>query len=150
MGARVQNLDRLKRKLSRIPDGVKAAIREALQQNAEELVALQKRLLTTSEINIDWQFTLPGERETRGSVKGAEGMSVTVYAEGRDITALARWHEFGTAPGVREAPGYAFEHPGTSAQPYFYPAYRALRRRMKSRITRKQNQAIKRIAGAAQ
>jgi hypothetical protein len=38
-------------------------------------------------------------------------------------------------------------HRGARAQPFFYPAYRALKKRVKSRLSRGASKAAKKIAG---
>ena len=50
----------------------------------------------------------------------------------------ARWVEFGTA-----ARG---EHPGTPAQPYLFPAYRLMRKKIKGRFSRAMTKAAKEVA----
>lgn len=50
-----------------------------------------------------------------------------------------RWLEHGTAPHGN--------HPGTAAQPHLFPAYRTLRKRIKSRTSRAINKAVKKATG---
>jgi hypothetical protein len=38
------------------------------------------------------------------------------------------------------------QHPGTAAQPFFYPSYRALKKRAKSRMSRAAKKAAQRVA----
>lgn len=38
-------------------------------------------------------------------------------------------------------------HPGQAAQPHIFPTYRAMRKRIRSRVTRAINKAVKKVAG---
>lgn len=130
----VKGLDKLRAKLRAMPDEVRREIRGALEKNANELVAMQKRLVPVDDgdlrDSIEWAW---GDGETsRIGVKGQQGLAITVSA-GSAEAFHARWVEFGTSDG-------------RPAQGFFYSPYRALRKRMKSRITRSQNKAIKRVA----
>jgi HK97 gp10 family phage protein len=59
-------------------------------------------------------------------------LRVTVYA-GNERAFYARWVEFGTVKMV--------------GRPFFFPAYRAVRRRVRGRLTRATRKAAKAIAG---
>lgn len=121
--AKVQGLDRLNAKIRRMPVEVKKAIKDSLHQGADELVAMQKRLAPRDDGDlIDSIEKVPGRHE----------LALKVQAGGEKAF-YARWQEFGTPHHV--------------AQAFFFPAWRALRKRIKSRITRNQNKAIKKIAG---
>jgi hypothetical protein len=95
---------------------------------------------------------------TLGKVESIGGdLTITVYA-GSDEVFWARWVEFGTAPhntakggGTKlgkliGSVGGGIQHPGTAARPFFYVSYRALRRRVRGRITRGINKAAKQVA----
>jgi len=131
---RVQNLDKLRAKLRRMPDEVKREIRGALEKNANELVQMQKRLVPVDDgdlrDSIQWEWG-SGD-ESRIGVKGQEGLAITVSA-GDEAAFYAKWVEFGTSDGK-------------PSQGFFYSPYRALRKRMKSRLSRAQNKAIRKIA----
>lgn len=114
-------------------------------------------------------------RAAQSVAKGNSELAVEVFAGDRERTGAyyARWVEYGTAAGVRKrsrsysqgkgGPGLNLRstasggkkrtrkvyrtHPGTRAQPFFWPAYRALKRRMQSRLTRAMTKAIKQTAG---
>jgi len=95
--------DKLRRKLRAIPPRVAAAMSRALVQNAEELVGKMKNAAPYDsgdlEDSIKWQFTSSRDGETVGSVKGAEGLSVTISAGG-GLAWYATWVEFGTPPHI--------------------------------------------------
>jgi HK97 gp10 family phage protein len=129
----VKGLDKLRAKLRAMPDEVRREIRGALEKNAEELTAMQKRLVPVDDgdlrDSIEWNWGTGDE--SRIGVKGEQGLAITVSAGNREIF-YAGFREFGTVK--------------LAAAPFFFPSYRALRRRMKSRVSRAQNKAIKRIA----
>lgn len=132
----VQGLGRLKRKLNKtIPDRVRNAARDALEENAKRLVEEMKRLapeyLGDLIDSIGWTWgDAPAGTMVIGTVAGNDydTMRITVYAGGGDAF-HAFFQEFGT---VNMAPN-----------PFFFPSYRKLRRGMKSRVTRSINKAIK-------
>lgn len=56
--------------------------------------------------------------------------------------------EYGTRPHLNAGQFAGTQHPGTAAQPYFWPAFRLLRRRFRSRMTRAMNKTIKKVASS--
>ena len=152
MGTRLLGLDRLKRKLKRFPAAVEQEIRTAMETGANEIVALAKSLAPVDDgdlqRSIGWTWgDAPEGAMVLGKVKSSRSgnLVITVYAGGGDAF-YARFIEFGTAPHTNQGRFAGSAHPGTAAQPFFYPAYRALRRRARSRVTRSVNKAAKRIA----
>lgn len=172
----VKGLDRLRRQLQALPKAQIAAARAALEQGAQEMATAIARAAPADRgdlsASIGWahagqapktsatQAIRPDASERR-ELLGAAGLSVEVYA-GNNTAFYARWVEFGTAPGkigertgarnsdVKQAKNgrkVARTHPGTRAQPFFYPTVRALKKRMKSRMVRNANKAAK-IAAA--
>lgn len=132
----VQGIHRLRRRFEKtIPDGVREAARRVLEQNATELVAEMKRLVPVDDgdlrDSINWTWgDAPAGTLTIGTVGGrAYGtLRITVYAGGGD--AFYGWfQEFGT---VNMAPN-----------PFFFPSYRKLKRRLKGRVTREIKKAIR-------
>lgn len=154
MPARVQNVGRLKRKLKRMPPAVRDAIGDGLRENALEMARLADRLKPYSGIDVGVERTR-GREDSGIGVKASSGLSFTVFAVGDDDHPdnLARWVEFGTQSSVKGQEVVSAgrsrtsrrTHPGTPAQPFFFPTYRLLRRRFKSRMSRKRNRAIKRV-----
>lgn len=119
--ARVEGLERLKRRFATLPVRVKREVKVALEKSAEELVRFQRLLAP------DDPATPPPD--LRSSIKWRDGrheLAVEVFTD--DFK--ARWIEFGTVK--------------MSAQPFFFPPYRANRRRIRGRTTRAMNKAIKR------
>lgn len=136
---RIEGLDRLRRKLAAIPREVSADMRQAFAQNGDELTTMQKRMVPVDDRDlqnsIQWAF---GDGDgSRVGLKGQFGLSIVVMAgtDNDGNAQHARWVEFGTSDGK-------------PAQPFFFPSYRLLKKRMSSRVVRAQNKAIKRVAGS--
>ena len=120
-------LDAMRRKMAAIPRKIRAEMEASLAASAEELVAMQKRLAPVDDGKLRDSI-----RWIRGALTGQ-----TVSRDNMTATVLttdfkAAFVEFGTVK--------------RTATPFFFPAYRALKRRIKSRISRAVNKAIK--AGA--
>lgn len=128
-------------KLRRLKPAVRQEIEVATERNAREVAAMAKRLAPFGKY--------AGGGALKASTKAIgvkDGAAIKWRVVSGDETAFyARMVEFGTAPGKRgdqavNASGrkrkVARTHPGTKAQPYFFPAYRALRKRLKSRLSR--------------
>ncbi|KFG68701.1 HK97-gp10 family putative phage morphogenesis protein [Microvirga sp. BSC39] len=133
----VEGIAALRAKLRALPKAAKDEIRAALAQSAEEMAAMARRLAPVESgalrASIGWTFG----QAPKGSMVLAEGSSdeaelrVTVYA-GSDKAFYSRWQEFGTAK--------------MAANPYFFPSYRSLRRRIRGRITRATRKAARSVA----
>lgn len=92
----------------------------------------------------------PENANVRGVGGAGEGdPDLTVRVVAGDATAwYARLVEFGTAPHENKGKFGGTQHPGTKPQPYFFPAVRALRRRVKARVTRATKKAAKEVASS--
>lgn len=134
--ARVRNRERLMRKLKALPEAVKADIRVALERSADEIVALAKSLVPVDKgalrDSIGWTYGEAPKGSMALATGGSGDLKVTVYAGSSDAF-YARWVEFGTV--------------NMSGIPFFFPAYRALRRRVRSRVSRAVTKAARRVAG---
>lgn len=116
--------------------------------------------------SIGWTW---GNKAPSGSIKlgsitnGGSGrrpgdLVITIFA-GDDKAFYARWVEFGTKPhsiSVKNAPtmkrggvnfGTRVSHPGAStSNAFFYPAYRAMKKKIKTRISRAINKSVKDVS----
>lgn len=137
--AKVIGRPKLRKKLEALVAVGRDEIRRAMETSADEIVALAKSLAPVDKgdlkDSIGWTWgKAPKGAMTLGKVQ-SDGVdsefTITIYA-GNSKAYYARWVEFGTQK--------------MGAQPYFYPSYRALRRRSKSRVTRAVTKAIKKVA----
>jgi HK97 gp10 family phage protein len=149
----VAGLDKLLKKLKALPPAFEKAAKTALGEAAQDIVDTMKRLVPVDSgdlrDSIDWTFgSAPkGALVLKSASVQANGrkIAVTIFA-GNAEAFYARWVEFGTKP---HAAGGMFKgalNPGTTAHPFFYPAYRLKKKKAKARISRQLNQEAKRIA----
>ena len=131
----VEGVAQFRRKLTvTLPKRVEAATRAAMEKGAEELVAMMKRLAPIDsgdlQMSISWTWgeAPEGAAVIAESAPDSRGLKITVYAGSREAF-YARWQEFGT----KDMP----------ANPFFFPSWRALRKRIRSRIMRDMKKAIR-------
>lgn len=139
----VKGLAEFERRWAAIPRRVIEAARDTLEQNAEEIVADMRRVAPRGATgalanSIGWTWgDAPKGSMVLGTVGGSEyaTLRITIFAGTRDKSLgdqdafYARFQEFGTVK--------------MAANPFFFPVWRARRRRVKSRLTRNINKAIK-------
>lgn len=118
--AKVEGLARLKRRFAKLPQRMKTEVRLSLEKSADELVEFQKRLAPD-----DPRTAAPDLKSSIRKRDGRHELSVEVFTD--DFKAA--WLEFGTV--------------NMSARPYFFPAYRASKKRIKSRTSRAVKKAVK-------
>ncbi|ULK98844.1 HK97-gp10 family putative phage morphogenesis protein [Bradyrhizobium sp. I71] len=161
MATKVEGRERLLAKMRALPVEVRSAIKQALAQGADEITDMQKRLAPVSATGSHGNppgalrdsivQTWGGDKARYSSLAGSAGagdpdLTVRISA-GNSKVRYAHLVEFGTSPHPNGGKFKGTDHPGTTAQPFFYPAYRALRKRVKSRISRATNKAAKKVAG---
>ena len=128
---KILNLKRLERRLRRIPIEVRQAATQTLNRNADELVAMQKRLVPVEDGTL--QNSIKKQR-------GSNELQVKVVAGGSATTRAVR---NGASATYDYALAQEFGTQDMPANPFFYPSYRALRKRFKGRVTRETRKAIK-------
>lgn len=132
----VQGLDNLNRRWSKIPKAARINVRAAMEDSANDIVEeiwFRAPHGATGIVgaSIGWTWgDAPKGTLTIGTVGGREygTLRITIYAGGGDAF-YARFHEFGTVK--------------MSASPFFFPVWRARRKRIRSRISRAMSKAIK-------
>jgi HK97 gp10 family phage protein len=146
---KIIGLAKLHRKLQRMPAVAKARIQEAMETSANDVVRMAKGLAPVLKSptperragalrdSIGWTWGKPPRGTiTIGKVmNGALGadLTITIYA-GDSEAFYARWVEFGTQ--------------NMSAQPFFYPSYRASKKSANSRIRRAITRAAREVASS--
>lgn len=151
--SKLEGRARLLAKMAALPKEVRSAIKQALAEGADEITEMQKRLapVKDGDLRDSIKQTWGAGRVRYSSLNAAAGagdpdLTVRISA-GNSKVRYAHLVEFGTRPHVNGGKFAGSLHPGTRAQPFFYPAVRALRRRVKSRITRATTKAAKKVAG---
>lgn len=146
MGSDIQaTRKRFKRKIRYFTEIVRKDIVAAMVLGADEITAQQKALVPEEtgavKKSITWSFVAPPEESGSNTMgdktpKSTGDLRIWMWA-GSAKAYYARWIEFGSKGG-------AFGP--QRARPFFFPVWRALKRRIKSRITRNANKAIKKAA----
>lgn len=128
----------LEKKLLAMPKRVEIAARKAMEKGAQEMVDMAKRLVPVDQGDLRESIAWTWGEAPKGSVVLAEsepdarGLKITVYA----TDYKARWIEFGTIK--------------MRAQPFFFPSYRTLRKRIQSRIKREVKKAVRFVGPVTQ
>lgn len=128
----------LNKAVAALPKRVENASKKAMAKGADELVAMMQRLVPVDQgdlrasIGWTWGEAPKGSTVLAESTPTERGLKITVYA----TDYKARWLEFGTVK--------------MRAQPYFFPSWRTLRKRIKARILREQKKAIKFVGPVTQ
>jgi len=158
--AKIIGMDPLIRKLKVLPEVAREQIRAAMAKEADEIVALMKRLVQVDDgdlqKSIGWTW---GNKVPKGAMavatKGKGDLSITIFA-GNEKAYYARWIEFGTQshdiPGapdwVRPMLEHGVTHPGSKAFPFFYPGWRAGRKQAKRNLRKAAREAAKKVAAS--
>ncbi|SFC77688.1 hypothetical protein [Tropicimonas isoalkanivorans] len=138
----VKGVAAFRKRMRDIPAKVRMEVTAAIEASAEEVVR-DMRVLNPlpGDIEIGWTWgKAPKGAISIGRVAGREHdkIGATIYARGDDFAAA--WFEFGTSPRFQKT-GKGVGR--ITAQPFFYPAYRANKRRIRSRITRAVKRGMK-------
>jgi HK97 gp10 family phage protein len=145
MGKYLQGYPSLMNKLQKLKTSTEPAVKIAMEQAAELIVAMMRSLVQVQhgdlKESIGWTWgSAPKGSISFTAIKGR--LILTIYA-GNEVAYYARWVEFGTAPhdtgGIFKG-GY---HPGTSPQPFFYPAFRALKKKASSMMAKSIRDEVK-------
>lgn len=147
--SKVQNRERLLAKLAAIPKEVRVEMGKALKASADQIADQQRRLAPsrTGKLRKSIKVTQGGAAPAysqggRAAVEGDPDLTVVISAGNTDVR-YAHLVEFGTAPHTNKGRFEGTQHPGATAAPFFYPVFRANRRRAAARATRAMKKGIK-------
>lgn len=138
----VQNIAKVTRQIMAFPAKVKTAVKAEMARQADEVVRLAKQFAPEGDtgnlrdsIGWVWGTIIPkgsvrigGVGNDRAAPNQKSDMVITIFAGNRDAF-YARWQEFGTQ--------------AMTANPFFYPAYRLRRRKIRAGINKAIRTAIK-------
>jgi HK97 gp10 family phage protein len=164
-------VNKLKRKLLAMPQVARQEIHGALQQSAAEMVGTARNFapVKSGALRDSIDYTFGEYKPANSNVRGVTGggsklndpdLTVTIHA-GDAKAFYAAFVEFGTTGHKIEAKlapalhlyggGYveAVNHPGAAARPFFYPAWRLVKKKAKGRVSRATNKAAKKVAAGA-
>lgn len=141
----VDGVDRVARIFAAAPRENVERIADALNRGAQEIAAQAQRAAPVQAAADGGALRADiAARTTDIRVAGSKRAAVVYVVAGTEPQTMveARMQEFGRAPG---GDGDQAEHPGHAAQPFFFPAYFSIRRRVLSRVRRE----VRRAARAA-
>jgi HK97 gp10 family phage protein len=147
----VRNKDKLLAKLTKLAPASFAALTDANRQTADEMVDLARGYapVRTGHLRDSILATGPGDTPPAYS-QGAGHKPVPagsfMVSAGNTKVRYAHLVEYGTAPHKNAGEFAGTENPGSKRQPFFWPAYRVIRKKMRSRATRAINKAVKAVA----
>lgn len=147
----VTGIPELKRRFGRIPEVLQAQLKPELEKAANRIVQTMNALKPIPEIKVEWVWGPPPAGViSLGKVAGSDGDRefISIYSNAftseypSGFPAISRWFEFGTLE--------RFQANGKSTgfiapQPFFFPAYRANKSKVRSAIARKVNQAVRNL-----
>lgn len=161
---KIEGKERLKAKIAAMSPKTRETISKTLGTSARDMVEAAKRFapVDSGALRNSIGFTFGDYAADNSNVRGVSGgggheLSVTIHA-GDKTAWYASLVEFGTAAHLikpREEGGSLningrqvdqVQHPGGSARPYFYPAYRLTKKQLKSRIRSAVSRAAKEAA----
>ncbi|MDF1600165.1 HK97 gp10 family phage protein [Mesorhizobium sp. YIM 152430] len=125
---------RLQRRLEAIPKSVREAVQPSLVQSGEELAGLMRQLAPEDEGDLKESIavTAPGDQTPAYSQPGGSrvaGELEVLVTVGDEQTRYPHLQEYGTS-----------HH---EAQPFFWPAFRLLRKRLQNRTKRAVAKAVR-------
>lgn len=137
------------RKLDALPVLVREATQPAVEKVAADVVATMQARAPRKSGKL---------RTSIRAVPRAKGMAQVVVAGGRSTQVEVRkgsgkmWDyalgvEFGVGKHVAGGLFEGADHPGQTAEPFFYPTYRAAKRSAKQRISRAMGKGVRKAAG---
>lgn len=154
----VEGVAEFRRRMRRVAEVVRAPLRAELERLAQGMVKEMRSIVAkrngTLAASIDYTFDTPPKGTLKlASVSGSpkDSLVVTIYAGGKGSFGdafYARFVEFGTRPHSIARPGSegpGVPHPGARAQPFFFPVFRANRKRVRARIRVVLRQALRAV-----
>lgn len=154
--AKLSRRENLLAKMAAMPPAVRSAIRQALAEGADMIADEARRLAPkdTGKLRDSIKQTWGGGKARYSSLAGGTDGGgdpdlTVIISAGNSGVRYAHLVEFGTAPHLNGGLFAGSRHPGTAPQPFFYPAYRANRRRVKARISRATTRAVKKVVAGS-
>lgn len=150
--AKVRNKDRLFKKLGELQPATFEVIKSSNRQAAEEMAQTARSFapVKTGRLRDSIVVTGPGGTPPGHSQGGGAGpVPEGSYAVSAGNSGVRYGHlvEFGTQPHPNEGMFPGTENPGAKAQPFFWPAWRLVRKGLRAKTTRALNKAVKKVAG---
>lgn len=151
-----KNKDRLERKfkaLAKWSGQTRATVSKGMENAATVITNGQKALVPvqSGDLKNSIKFVKGAYKAENANVRGVGGGAkgdpdLTYNIVAGDAKAFyAAFVEFGTAAHIAGGKFKGAQHPGAKASPFFYPGYRATKKRAKARINKAIKQAVQDI-----
>lgn len=150
---KIEGREQLRRKFAAMPQTVRAELAKAVPSAAADLVAMQKRLVpkrTGALADSIRAEPVPGEEFAELVIAGGTLATRRELRAGSGIYGdEALFEEFGTKKHRNAGKFAGSMNPGAPARPFFFVAYRALKRSIRAKIARAMSKGIRTGAGGA-
>lgn len=137
MAMKINGFQKLMRKLAKVPDEVKIRAQSDLMLAGREINMLQRSLAPQED------GVLRGSIRTEALPDGEVG--VAILAGGTATTVKVRHSKKGNAPSYDYALGQEYGTQKMQANPFFWPGYRARKKRALSRVRAGWKRSLKNI-----
>jgi hypothetical protein len=138
------------RKIRAIKAKMGPQIRAEVQGSAQDIVSTQKTLapVDAGDLKASIKFTMgdedpPKYAHFKSKARDGDPRLTAIITAGNSNVRYPSIVEFGTAPHLNGGMFAGTQHPGTAPNPFFWPGYRAHKKKVKARIARAVNKAIK-------
>ncbi len=152
----VEGVAEFRRRMRSVAEKVRAPLRAELEKIAADIVKQMRAVVVRRSGVLAASINYTFDKPPKGSIRiatvsggGKDSLIVTIYAGGKDAGGdafYARFVEFGTKPHfipVAGSEGPGVKHPGATAQPFFFPVFRANKKNVRARIRIVLRRAIK-------
>lgn len=146
---KMRRKDALLAKLTQLAPAAGEALTKVNGDSAEEMASLARSYAPkrTGKLAESIVVTPPGGAPPDYS-QGIKAVPAGAFAvtAGNKAVRYAHLVEYGTSPHTNEGVFKGTDNPGAPRQPFFWPAYRLIRKKMRSRAARALNKAAKDVA----
>ena len=139
--AKIKGRDRLRFVLTKMPKEVRRSLRAAILSAADDVANMQRRLVPveTGKLRDSIKVTpgdqdLPRYAQLRSKRQFPDPYLAAIITVGNSEVRYPHLVEFGTAPHINEGRFPGTLNPGTPPRPFFYPGYRASKKRAQAKI----------------
>jgi HK97 gp10 family phage protein len=144
--AKIKGLPELRRKLERLREKTAPKVMEAMARGSQLVVDRAQSLVPVDtgslRDSIGWTFDDAPKGSLRIASAKAGSLRVTIFAGNKDAY-YSRFVEFGTAPHINGGIFKGSQNPGAPAQPFFFPSWRANKKKLQSLLRSAIRDAVK-------
>jgi len=143
----VKGIAQLERRMRAIPDAIVTEVTAQADKETGKLVQEMRGLCTSAEVRAQIE-AVPAEMQIRQRSNGKGYGTIAAKVRVKPLTDkriadLPRWLEFGTKGRVQATTGR--ETGAATASPYFFPVYRANKKRIRANLSRAVLRALKKL-----